>query len=92
MYKFGLSDTAVVQTWVVVCVQNIPFAGQAIAAALRSIEGVVDSLAYAVIDSCQDKAGDLTTLNNGLDVRVPLHASLAVIDSSCTYIAMFHHK
>ena len=35
------------------CSQNIPFAGQGIAAALRAIENVVDTIAYGLIDTAQ---------------------------------------
>ena len=48
--------------------QNIPFAGQGIAAALRAIESVVDAIAYGLIDACQAEAGNLTNQFNSLDV------------------------
>ena len=60
--------------------QNIPFAGQGIAAALRSIEAVVDSIAYGLIDSCQAQAGNLTDQFNSLDVSVCPHPNYSLVD------------
>ncbi|EHK97582.1 UVI-1h [Glarea lozoyensis ATCC 20868] len=46
--------------------QTVPFIGQPIAAVLRQIEGVVDTVAFALIDSVQSRATDLQSQASSL--------------------------
>ncbi|EFQ34458.1 hypothetical protein CGRA01v4_00113 [Colletotrichum graminicola] len=46
---------------------TVPFAGQPIAAVLRQVEAVVDTVAFTLIDMVQSRAADLTAEANSLD-------------------------
>ncbi|KAJ4400327.1 hypothetical protein N0V91_008786 [Didymella pomorum] len=47
--------------------QTVPFIGQPIAAVLRQIENVVDTIAFGLIDQVQSRASDLQSQANSLD-------------------------
>jgi len=46
---------------------TVPFVGQPVAAVLRQIENVVDTIAFAIIDLVESRAMDLTNQANMLD-------------------------
>ncbi|GAQ79675.1 hypothetical protein KFL_000350290 [Klebsormidium nitens] len=52
--------------------QTAPFIGQPISQVLRSIESIVDALAFNLIDACQARAADLTSEKDKLKVTIQL--------------------
>ncbi|CAG5171171.1 uncharacterized protein ALTATR162_LOCUS7287 [Alternaria atra] len=46
--------------------QTVPFIGQPVASVLRSVEGVVDTIAFGLIDTVQSRASDLQSQANSL--------------------------
>ncbi|WQF75970.1 hypothetical protein CDEST_00984 [Colletotrichum destructivum] len=49
---------------------TIPIVGQPVAAVLRAVEGIVDAVAFALIDGVQSRANDLKTELGGLTVTI----------------------
>jgi hypothetical protein len=46
---------------------TVPIIGQPVAAVLRQVESVVDTIAFSLIDGVQSRAADLTVQANSLD-------------------------
>ncbi|KAI0458511.1 UVI-1 [Xylaria acuta] len=61
---------------------KVPFVGQPIATVLRSVEGVVDTIAITLIDLVESRTKDLTSeansLGSTLDLTIERYSSLSV--------------
>ncbi|KAJ4331154.1 hypothetical protein N0V87_009382 [Didymella glomerata] len=62
--------------------QTVPFIGQPVAAVLRQIENVVDTIAFGLIDTVESRASDLqaqaNSLSGSLDVCIQKYEGLSL--------------
>ncbi|EAT82361.1 hypothetical protein HBI56_090270 [Parastagonospora nodorum] len=69
--------------------ETVPFIGQPIASVLRQIENVVDTIAFALIDTVESRAKDLqgqaSALGNTLDLAVNRYQGIANVKRSLRF-------